>query len=406
MRIGTLVFTYHRSEHTKMVIDALAQNSLWPQKLYIFQDGVKDSTNYEEWRKVNEFIHTQHWCETEVHISERNKGLAKSIVSGINYVLQECDAVIILEDDCVPHRKFMQFMVSALNAYEKEKEVYSVSGYAWDVNLLEQEKDAYFNGRICSYGWGTWKDRWSQFEEDYYLLKKIKREPAANARLQIWGQDLAGMVTGNILDRCDSWAVFWALKVIEKGGYCLSPYKQLVQNVGFDGSGVHSGKLQASDTILEDEYKESFSFPEKVEIIRECEDEFRFLFAGKTGEEKMKLYRDMLIQWIQMRQEGKKLCIPDIWKDGIAVWGKGQIFDCFLNELMGKVQVKYIIESRPSTEDYKGIPIISIAELPCDVRTIVVIPYFDLDIIKIKARKIRPDIQLLGIDECLKYSYL
>lgn len=376
-----------------------------PEKLYIFQDGIKQNTNLEEWKAVNQFVQSIDWCETEVYVSEKNKGLAKSVVSGINHVLQECDAVIILEDDCVPHRQFMRFMAAALNAYEKEKRVYSVSGYAWDVNLHDQEKDAYFNGRICSYGWGTWKDRWIQFEEDYHLLKKIKRDSAANARLQIWGQDLAGMVTGNVLDKCDSWAVFWALKVIEKGGYCLSPYKQLVQNIGFDGSGIHSGNLQASDTILEDEYKESFSFPEKIESTKECEDEFRFLFAGKRGEEKMKLYQDLLVQWVQVKQQRRSIQIPDKWKDGIAVWGKGQIFDCFLNELTGWAEVKYIIESRPSIEAYKGIPIIPISKLPSDVSTIVVIPYFDLDIIRAKVQKMRPDIQLLGIDEFLKHSY-
>lgn len=405
MEIGTALFTYHRSKHTKMVINALVQNDMWPGKLYIFQDGIKDSTNYEEWRNVNEFICAQHWCETEIHISEKNKGLANSIVSGINYVLQKCDAVIVLEDDCVPQRQFMRYMVSALNAYEKEEKVYSVSGYAWDVNLSDQKKDTYFNGRICSYGWGTWKDRWSQYEEDYHLLKKIKGNPAGNARLQIWGQDLAGMLTGNVLDKCNSWAVFWALKVIEMGGYCLSPYKQLVQNIGFDGTGVHSGHLQEGNIILEDENKDSFSFPEKVECTRECEEEFRFLFAGKHGEEKMKLYQDMLVQWIQMKQKGKKFHIPGIWKEDIAVWGKGQIFDCLLNELMGQAQVKYIIESRPSIEAYKGIPIISISELPGDVNTVVVIPYFDLDIIRTKVQKIRPDIQLFGIDECLTNSY-
>lgn len=402
MKIGTILFTYHRSEHTQKVLEALEKSDVLPQKLYIFQDGIKESTDNKEWKKVNKIIKAVDWCETEIHISKENKGLSKSVVFGVNYVFRECDAVIVLEDDCVPHKKFMQFMASALDMYLKQNKVYSVSGYAWDIDLPHMEYDAYFNGRVCSYGWGTWKDRWNQYEEDYRILSKIKKDPAANEGLDIWGQDLKEMVIGNVIDRCDSWAVFWALKIIEKGGYCLSPYKPLVYNIGFDGSGTHGVKLQSDDPVFPYELKDSFRLPQKVESSKECKEEFQFLFAGKHGEDKMKLYQKLLIQWIQFKQAGKTIKIPNEWRENIAVWGKGEICDCFLNELQGQVSVKYIIESRPGAEEYKGIPIIALKELPDDIKNIVVIPYFDLDIIKMKADKTRKDIHLWGIDGFLQ----
>lgn len=49
MQIGTILFTYHRSEHTKRVLDALKRNSMHPVKLYVFQDGIREGTNVEEW---------------------------------------------------------------------------------------------------------------------------------------------------------------------------------------------------------------------------------------------------------------------------------------------------------------------------------------------------------------------
>lgn len=401
MKIGTILFTYQRSGHTRRVLEALSENTLLPEKLYIFQDGMKESTNDYEWKKVNEIIQNVDWCETKVHISKANKGLARSVETGISQVLRECDAAIILEDDCVPCKGFMSFMISALNRYEENQQVYSVSGYAWDIDLLHMECDAYFNGRICSYGWGTWKDRWNQYEEDYRILSKIKKNKTANERLEIWGQDLKEMVIGNVIDRCDSWAVFWALKVIEKGGYCLSPYKSFIHNIGFDGSGTHGAKLQSDDEVFSYEWKDSFRLPQKVESSKECKEEFQFLFAGKHGEEKMKLYQKVLIQWIQFKQAGRIIKIPGKPRENIAVWGKGSICDCFLNEIQGQA-VKYIIESRPSTEEYKGIPVISLKELPDNIKHIVVIPYFDLDIIKMKTGKIRKDIHLWGIDELLQ----
>lgn len=403
MKIGTIIFTYHRSIHTKKVLDALSRNDILPQKLYVFQDGIKENTNISEWRKVNSLIREISWCETEVCIAEKNKGLAKSVVTGINYAFQECDAVVVLEDDCVPDNKFMKFMVSALDTYQKKEKVYAVSGYAWDVNLTDRKEDAYFNGRVCSYGWGTWKDKWNQYEEDYNILNKIKNNSEAYARLQIWGQDLKEMLLGNILGRCNSWAVFWALKVIEKGGYCLSPHQQLIHNVGFDGSGENCGIKYEKCIVKESEYKDSFLFPQKVGCTQECEEEFQFLFARKYGEEKIKLYQELLIQWIQMKQMGKTVWIPKEWGDYIAVWGKGKIFDCFLSELKGQITVKYIIESSPSAKEYKGIPIIMIDELPDTIKNVVVIPYFDLLIISKRVKKIKPSVHLVGINELLNF---
>ena len=111
MKIGTILFTYHRSEHTQKVLEALEKNDVLPWKLYIFQDGIKESTNYSEWKKVNKIIRNINWCETKIYISEENKGLAKSVIMGINQVFQECDAAIILEDDCVPCKEYMSFMI-------------------------------------------------------------------------------------------------------------------------------------------------------------------------------------------------------------------------------------------------------------------------------------------------------
>lgn len=397
MKIGTILFTYHRCDHTKRVIEALKENEVLPQKLYIFQDGRKESTDAAGWDSVSRLIRNIDWCETELYISKTNKGLARSVVEGVNYVLQECEAIIVLEDDCIPHKNFMSFMVSALYTYEEEKKVYSVSGYSWDIHLPRKKEDAYFSGRICSYGWGTWKDRWNQYEEDYNIVTKIKNDPEKNLRMQIWGQDLEGMLAGNVMGKCNSWAAFWALKVIEKGGYCLSPYEQLIYNIGFDGSGEHGVQLQEQTTKCKDNGLKSFQFPQKIESSKECEEEFQFLFSGRHGEEKLKAYQELLIEWIHTKQRGQEIQIPKGWGNTIAVWGKGEIFDCLLLELQGKVCVKCIIESRPSLKEYKGIPVIPITQLPEDIRTIIVIPYFDIDIIRAKLERLHIYVNIIGI---------
>ena len=44
MKVGTILLTYARPKHTKQVLDALRNNTVLPEKLYIFQDGEKETT--------------------------------------------------------------------------------------------------------------------------------------------------------------------------------------------------------------------------------------------------------------------------------------------------------------------------------------------------------------------------
>ena len=102
MKIATILFTYNRSWHTDKVLKALCQNYVLPEKLFIFQDGIKRKEHEKEWKKVNLLINNVDFCPVEIIVSKENKGLAKSILSGIKYVFQNYDSIIVLEDDCVP----------------------------------------------------------------------------------------------------------------------------------------------------------------------------------------------------------------------------------------------------------------------------------------------------------------
>lgn len=163
MKIATILFTYNRSWHTEQVLKALSQNYELPEKLFIFQDGIKKKEHEKEWKKVNCLIDKVVFCPVEIIVSKENKGLAKSIMSGINYVFQQYDAIIVLEDDCVPTKNFIGFMNQSLYRYKNVKNVYNVTGFGYSSEFESRGCDAYFVGRTCSWGWGTWNDRWEGF---------------------------------------------------------------------------------------------------------------------------------------------------------------------------------------------------------------------------------------------------
>lgn len=406
MRIATVLFTYQRSWHTKKVEEALSLNTRKPEKLFIFQDGIREGTNMEEWKKVGDIIRGIDWCDTELHIANEKKGCAKSVIEGINYALQEYDAVIVLEDDCVPHPQFMAYMYQALEKYEKNTDVYTIGGHAWDVDLPKSNMDAYFNRRTSSWGWGTWKDRWERFEEDYLLVYRLKETEEGKRRLNIWGPDLESMVVGNIKGTCDAWDVFWSLTVIANNGVCLSPYESLIHNIGMDGSGTHHITRKDEPKENYNKYKNGFSLPDSIQVSKECEREFSFLFSGIYAEKKLQLYQQILLKWLSIKQCGVKLDLgPDLEGSTIAIWGKGCICSTFMKEIEDRLNVKYILETYPSLDEYEGKKVIGIDELSEEIRTIVVIPFFDMKCIAHKVRKKRREIVLIGIDELINRTW-
>ncbi len=324
MNIATLLFTYNRSYHTEQVIEALKCNSVSPQKLFVFQDGMEEGTNRQEWEKVASLIHAIDWCEHEVITSEYNKGLANSIISGINYALEEYDAVIVLEDDCVPASNFIFFMQKCFEKYESDKRVYSVSGYAWPIHLQKGEYDVYGCGRISSWGWGTWKDRWGIYEKNYEIIRKMKQEEEPSKNLALWGNDLEDTLVGNVRGDCDSWAVFWALNVIARGGICINPYYSLIHNIGFDGSGVHCGRTERFDTAMICGEQQQFSLPDQTTVSDKVKRAFVSLYGNSTA--------------INDKKDDKK--------ETILVYGLGTHFRERERELNEKYNIVAFIDNR------------------------------------------------------------
>lgn len=380
MNIATILFTYNRSKHTKAVLDALANNRILPEKLFIFQDGMKASTNKEEWNAVGRVITSVSWCDTEIFISEKNKGLANSIVAGVNQVFESFDAVIVLEDDCVPHPQFMEYMVKALEKYKNCQEVYHIGASSEPVDAVPNGTDAYFLGRINSCGWGTWKERWQKFTNDYTIVGKIKADSQLNERLMLWGENLEATVVSNIYGRTDSWACFWALSVIMNKGYCMSPYESLINNIGFDGTGVHSGIAKSTLKLRTNERLSEIVLPDKVEWVEGYQKSFAHYYPWVSPAVKNEYYKNVAFDLLELQKNRRRITDWLIARNifNIMLWGKGKVCDYLINEFDGQIAIDAIVETTPKEDRYRNIPVIRWDNIPVDTSLVLVIPGYDI----------------------------
>lgn len=339
MNIATVLYTYNRSGHTAKVLEALSKNTVLPEILYIFQDGLKKEEHRAEWEWVNELIHRVDFCPTRLRVLEHNIGVAESIVSGINYVLESHDAVIVIEDDCMPAASFMTFMEQCLEKYEENKQVYSISGYSLPLDIKKEQYDIYGCGRTSSWGWGTWKDRWAGFAFDNNILKRLINDEMKSKILATWGNDCEQMLLDNVAGKIDAWDIYWTLHVFENDGICINPYEPLIKNIGLDGSGVHCGMDKQFWVELSKEVKSEFVLPDKIEMLQTTKEAFADLYGSYTAV-----------------NEG------EAEKENVIIYGLGRFFDQYEKEINEKYYIKAFCDRRRKGW-YAGKKIVSLNEI-------------------------------------------
>lgn len=399
MNIGVVIFAYNRSRHLKRVLDGLKKNEK-VSKLYIFQDGLKCEEHRDEWEKTQQVVQNIKWCKVIYKLSTYNKGLAKSIIDGVNAVFADNNAVIVLEDDCVPHPQFMEYMTKALEKYESYKEVYHIGASSEPVDVAPNGTDAYFLGRINSWGWGTWKDRWEQFSNDYKMLGTVKADVELNEWFNIWGQDLESHIWGNIYRRTDTWAAFWALTVIMKKGYCMSPYESLVNNIGCDGTGVHCGIAENGLRLRSAKKLTEIRLPDKVEFVKNYRRAFANYYPWTSPVIRNEYYKNVVLDILELQYKRIKIAdgIKAMGGSSICIWGRGKICDYLIRELEGIIDITAIVETTPRVTEYKGIPVMQYKNISQKVPFIIVIPGYDIERIKIMVSEEELNCKLIPID--------
>jgi len=221
----------------------LAKNSI----LYIYSDGPKNKADEIKIKNIREYIKTITSFK-KVNIIERNRNLslANSVIKGVTEVVNKHKKVIVLEDDLVTSPYFLNYMNKLLEKYEKEKKVYSITGYNFPNKILRIPKNysysIYFNPRAASWGWATWKNRWQNVDWDIkdfgYFIKNKQLQKQFNSG----GDDMSDMLVRQIRGKLDSWAIRWCYHHFKHNALCIYPIKSYVNNIGLDESGVHCGK--------------------------------------------------------------------------------------------------------------------------------------------------------------------
>jgi hypothetical protein len=258
MKLAPVVlFVYNRLNHTKLIISALKKNILAKKTdLYIFSDGYKNSEDKLKVLSVRNFIQKLNgFNKIIINYNKKNYGLSNSIIKGVSYVLKKHKKAIILEDDILVSKFFLNYMNDSLNMYADNEKVSSISGYVYPIVFKKKFNTFFIKGADC-WGWGTWLRSWKNFEKDGNKLLNIIKSRHCEYDLNLSGSfDLLKMLKDQLQKKNDSWAVRWIVSNFLKENYVLYPVKSFVQNIGNDGSGRHNLESDNYKVRLVNNYK-------------------------------------------------------------------------------------------------------------------------------------------------------
>lgn len=272
-----VVFAYKRLDKLRQCLAALGKNALVGRTdLYIFSDGPKGENDEAEVKAVRkylrEFGEKSLFRRVQIIESEKNKGLANSIISGVSHVIETYGKAIVVEDDLIVSEDFISFMNRALDFYGAYSEYGSISGYTLPIRSLKHyDKDVYVLRKGECWGWATWEDRWKDVDWQVKSYKEYCGDKKARKEFNKLQNNLDDMLAMQMEGKLDSWAVRWCYHLFTHQLLTVYPTKSRVKNVGNDGSGTHGTPTDIYDMELERQYEQCVF--ERLNVNRQLERE-------------------------------------------------------------------------------------------------------------------------------------
>ena len=273
MKAPVVLFTYNRLNHTMQTIKALHNN--WGSnetELYVFADGAKDPTEEAKVNAVREYLKEVKECNwfasMTIYFQEKNLGLEKSIISGVGKIINQYGKAIVLEDDIITTPDFLLFMNKALDAFEEDPKVWSIS--TWLINnrkIKNCKEDILWTYRGECWGWASWADRWNRVDwsvGDYREFEKSRKRQTAFNR---GGRDMSRLLQLQQEGEIHSWAIRWCYQQYKEDMITVFPKYPKSYNIGLDGSGTNCGgeTTRLPETQLEKTW--NFQYSKKNTVL-------------------------------------------------------------------------------------------------------------------------------------------
>lgn len=173
--VPVVFIIFNRPEKARAVFDVIA--AARPQQLFVIADGPRpgrtdDVTGCAQTRSLIEQISWD--CDLHIEISAVNLGCGRRIASGLDWVFEQVDRAIVLEDDCVPHPSFFLFCRELLDRYAEDERIRTIGGNNYLMGRARNDWSYHFSRLPAMHGWATWRRSWQRVDMSMRLWPEIR----------------------------------------------------------------------------------------------------------------------------------------------------------------------------------------------------------------------------------------
>jgi hypothetical protein len=232
---------FNRPELTARVFAEIA--AARPRKLLVVADGPRSADERELCERTRAVIDRVDWdCEVLTNYSDVNLGCKRRVSSGLDWVFEQCEEAIILEDDCLPDLTFFRFCAELLEKYRHDERIVIISGNNFQFGRNPTPYSYYYSLYGHTWGWASWRRAWRYYDLDMKLWPTSRQTSwlhdflGDNSAVDYWAKIFDSTYAGKI----DTWDYQWLFARWIQNGLAITPGVNLVTNLGFNEDATHT----------------------------------------------------------------------------------------------------------------------------------------------------------------------
>lgn len=234
---------FNRPETTERVFREIAKAK--PSKLLVVCDGPRENRKGEAEKvaATRAVVQRVNWdCDVLTHYATANMGCKRRVSSGIDWIFEQVEEAIILEDDCIPHPDFFRYCDELLARYRMNDNIAQIGGVNFQFGRNRIQESYYFSRYPHIWGWATWRRSWKHYDLAMRAWPELRdgnwlRGLFESRREQRYWEKVFDAVFDN---QIDTWDYQWTFSCLLRGALTVLPNRNLISNIGFGDGATHT----------------------------------------------------------------------------------------------------------------------------------------------------------------------
>jgi hypothetical protein len=235
---SVLFAPFARPEYARRTFEAIRKAK--PKKLYFYTDKARQDKPEEIERnnEVRELVNEIDWeCELKTFFREEHSGSVYiSLWSAFDWVFENEEQAIILEEDCVPSPAFFDFSDKLLTKYRDDPRIWVISGNNFNDGYNPNGYDYFYSYFPYLWGWATWRNRWRKVIRDRLPYEKIEEYKLFNQIYVLPKAAKQALKFTKKIVNTPTWDYRFTISMKCHGGLGIIPKVNLVSNIGILGA--------------------------------------------------------------------------------------------------------------------------------------------------------------------------